>query len=60
MMWKDTEVTTKLTHVLAGHTRDVLCADMEEDIVVSGGMDSNVLGKVFITVCWITFKCLHF
>ena len=51
MMWKDTEVTTKLTHVLAGHTRDVLCADMEEDIVVSGGMDSNVLGKVLTTVC---------
>ena len=36
-------LATKLTHLLTGHSRDVLCVDMEDDIVVSGGMDTNVL-----------------
>ena len=34
---------TRLTHVLDGHSRDVLCVDTEDDLVVSGGLDTNVL-----------------
>jgi len=37
------DMSTKLTHMLADHTRDVLCLDAEDDIVVSGGLDTNVL-----------------
>ena len=34
---------SELTHVLTGHTRDVLCADTRADLVVSGGLDASVL-----------------
>ena len=34
---------SELTHVLTGHTRDVLCADTRADLVVSGGLDTTVL-----------------
>ena len=44
-LYKDTvsRLTSKLTHVLTGHSRDTLCVDLEDDTVVSGGLDTNVL-----------------
>lgn len=34
---------SRLTHLLGGHTREVLCVDCEGDVVVSGGRDTTVL-----------------
>ena len=36
-------LTCRLTHVLTGHTRDVLCLAIKDSMVVSGGLDTNVL-----------------
>ena len=37
--------SSRLTHMVTGHTRDVLCLDLagEGDLLVSGGLDTNVL-----------------
>ena len=37
------KLSSELTHVLTGHTRDVMCADTRADLVVSGGIDTSVL-----------------
>ena len=37
------KLSSELTHVLTGHTRDALCADIRADLVVSGGLDTSVL-----------------
>ena len=34
---------SRLTHVVTGHTRDVLCLDLAGEVLVSGGLDTNVL-----------------
>ena len=35
-------VNVNLTHVLEGHSRDVLCLDAEDDKVVSGSLDKTI------------------
>ena len=35
-------VNVNLTHVLEGHSRDVLCLDAENDKVVSGSLDKTI------------------
>ena len=37
------KLSSELTHVLTGHTRDALCVDTQADLVVSGGLDTTVL-----------------
>ena len=37
------ELSSELTHVLTGHSRDVLSVDTQADLVVSGGLDTTVL-----------------
>ena len=37
------KLSSELTHVLTGHTRDALCVDTQGDLVVSGGLDTSVL-----------------
>ena len=46
-----------LTHLLEGHTREVLCLDIRGDMVVSGGMDKSVM--VYRLGPQGTFKVVH-
>ena len=57
---KEGEPESILTHLLEGHTRDVLCLDAHGDIVVTGGTDKNIMvfklgpGGVFRVVHTLT------